>query len=485
MKNFTYRSFEEKENIEAIIRQRRRKVNRQQIISGCILVIVLAAIGLYVAHHIFYTELDGYVSVDANKVRTPFDIYLDSVYVKTGDIVVPGDTLYSYYMLDMLVQRANPNEEPIILSHHRNYDLQFENTRAEIAVLKVRIAELQKQIALEDHNIAFGLSQNSHKMDLERALSEALARLRALRHELAVLDRMRRDTSTFFPVTSGGRGSSQGMREQLYDNHNATDMRRAVSYRLASDSSIITNVFAPQHMIFFEKEEIITKQHLNLEANNLQIVAYVPISKMRYVTNNSRATIIVNDDVEYTASVSILGMRTDLIPENLRSYFSKKNTAIIALLHIDPGQTIPFWSVAQGLPVTVRIRNYRKWGQRNHKPDYLWFTTGVGVSTTVPDTLDADGDEDKRQLVPLRDFLKRTDSLLHAGDSLMAKPDTIAEPKTQKTRPTARPSKPVQPAVKTPEKWSAPKPDPEQDKKPAKRLGPVTGTTSHSTSTPT
>ena len=86
MKNFTYRSFEEKENIEAIIKQRRRKVNRQQIISGCILAIVLGSIGLYIAHHIFYTELDGYVHVDANKVRTPFDIYLDSVYVKTGDI---------------------------------------------------------------------------------------------------------------------------------------------------------------------------------------------------------------------------------------------------------------------------------------------------------------------------------------------------------------------------------------------------------------
>lgn len=34
MKNFTYRSIDEKENLEAILRQRKRKLNRQQLIAG-------------------------------------------------------------------------------------------------------------------------------------------------------------------------------------------------------------------------------------------------------------------------------------------------------------------------------------------------------------------------------------------------------------------------------------------------------------------
>lgn len=412
MKNFTYRSFEEKENIEAISKQRRRKVNRQQVISACILAIVLGSVGLYIAHHIFYTELDGYVHVDANKVRTPFDIYLDSVYVNTGDIVVPGDTLYSYYMLDMLVQQANPNNEPDIVVHNRGYALQYENVAAQISVVKVTIAELQKQISLEDHNISFGLSQNSHKLDLQRQLSEALAKLNALRHELAVLSRMKRDTDSFF--TPDRLKEDGSVRAQLYDNRGVTDMRQAVSYRLAGDSSIITNVFAPDHMIFFEQEEIMSKQHLNLEANNLQIVAYVPIDKMRNVTNNSRATIIVNDDIEYRAHVTILGMRTEMIPEHLRSYFSKKNTAVIALLNLDPGQTIPFWSVASGLPVTVRIRNFHKWKETPEKPDYLWFTSGLGVCT-VADTTSTD---EEPQLVPLNQLMQQADSMLHQPDTL-------------------------------------------------------------------
>lgn len=156
MKNFTYRSFEEKENIEAILQRRKRKLNRQQIVSGYILAVILLTLALYIGHHLYYTELDGYVHVDANKVRTPFDIYLDSVYVHTGDVVAPGDTLYSYYMLDMLVENANPNGEPQMVAVGRNYTLQHTIAVQQIGVMRVRIAELKKQIAAEDQTSPSG-----------------------------------------------------------------------------------------------------------------------------------------------------------------------------------------------------------------------------------------------------------------------------------------------------------------------------------------
>lgn len=339
MKNFTYRSFEEKENIEEILKRRKRKVNRQQIVSVAILVAILAALALYIGHHVYYTELDGYVHVDTNKVRTPFDIYLDSVYVHTGDLVTPGDTLYSYYMLDLLVNSVNPDDEPPMVAVSRNYKLQYETARQQIEVMKVRIAELRKQIAAEDRDIALGLSSNSHKLDLQRELSEAVARLKALQGELGALRRTRDETRVVFQRRRMANDST--LVPQIYDDARAASMRRAVSYRLASDSSIITDVKAPIHMIFFKEEEIMTKQHLNLEANNLKVVAYVPVDKMDKVTNNSRAEVVVNDDVSFRASVSVLGTRTEMIPENLRSYFSKKNTAVIAIFNLDKGRPCP------------------------------------------------------------------------------------------------------------------------------------------------
>lgn len=88
MRNFTYRSEEEKENIEEILRQRKKKLNRQQLIAGAILGVILVILGLYMARQVYYTEFDGFIHVDANQVRTPFDIFLDSIYVETGDVIV-------------------------------------------------------------------------------------------------------------------------------------------------------------------------------------------------------------------------------------------------------------------------------------------------------------------------------------------------------------------------------------------------------------
>lgn len=381
MKNFTYRSFDEKENIEAILKRRKRKINRQQILSALILAVILISVALYIGHHFYYTEVDGYVQVDANKVRTPFDIYLDSVYVHTGDFVTPGDTLYSYYMIDLLVDHTNPDEEPPMVAVSRNYRLQYDTRSQEIEVMKVRIEELRKQIKLEGHNIALGLSSNSHKMDLERELREAIAKLKALQGELAALRKTKEETRVVFNRNRSVNDST--LIPQIYDDARSAHMRRAISYRLASDSSLITDVKAPVHMIFFKEEEIMSKQHLNLEANNLKIVAYVPVDKVSKINNNSKAEVVVNNDVRYNATVSVIGTRTEMIPENLRSYFSKKNTAVIAILTIDPGQRIPLWALASGLPVDVRVKNFHWFEEEEpksvHHPDYYWFTTGEGV----------------------------------------------------------------------------------------------------------
>lgn len=380
MKNFTYHSTEEKENIEAILRQRKRKLNRQQIIAGTILGLIVLVLGLYFGYYVYYTEYDGYMHVDENRVRTPFDIYLDSVYVKTGDIVAPGDTLYSYYMLDMLVQQADPNNEPGIVARYREISLRYETTAQDIKVLRVRIEELKRQIDIEVHNIRFGLSSNAHKLDLERELKESEVRLQALYHELGVLKRMKRETSPVLGQVKAERTDTT-LRAQLYDNIRSESLRDAVAYRLAGDSSIITQINAPDRMIFFEKEEILTKQHLNLDGNNLQVVAYVPVDKIHRLTNDSRVDVIVSEDIVLGGHVEVLGMRAEMIPEHLRSYFNKRNTVLIATFNLDQGQTVPFWSMTSGLPVKVRVRNSDTWFREALPDDYLWFTTGKGVQT--------------------------------------------------------------------------------------------------------
>jgi hypothetical protein len=377
MNNFTYRSPEEKDNLEAILKERRKQINRQQIIFGCILAGIVSIVALYIGVHLYYTEYDGYIHVDDTHVRTPIDVFVDHMYVSPGDVVMPGDTLYSYYMLDMFIEQGNLNNEPTVVVRDRDYQLRYVTTQQQISVALVRIDELKRQIPIEDHNIRFGLSDNAHKLDLERQLKEAEANLRALQNERNTIEQLRREVNVSVARSGYNRRDSAGM--TLFNDYHSFRAREARVYRLATDTAVVINVEASDHNIFFEKESILTMRPLNLEGDNVQVIAYVPVDKMNKITNNTRATVIVNDDVEFRAHVSVLGLRTEEIPASLRSYFMKKNTAVMASFYIDKGQVMPFWAVTDGMPIKVRVKNTDSWvGYKTG--DYLWFMSGRGVS---------------------------------------------------------------------------------------------------------
>lgn len=382
MKNFTYRSIDEKENLEAILRRRRRKLNWQQMISGFILATIVIMVLLYCGRQIYYTEYDGYMHVDVNRVRAPYNIYLDSIYVSPGKIINKGDTLFSYYIMDWLVMDANPNDEPEIRARRRSLTLQYTSTSQQIGVLDVRIAELKKQIATESHNIRFGLSNNAHKLDLERELLEAEAQQKALRNEQEVLGGMMRETDFSNPTSTRNKGQLQ-----IYENPSSNLSRVNRRYYISNKNAFVVNVHTPIHMVFFEKEDIISLQHLDLQANNLQVLAYIPIDKAHRINNNMSAEVIINDELSFSAHVVIKGVRSELIPEHLRSFFAKQNTALIAILEIDEGQIIPFWSATSGLPVKIRIKNIRFGDDRTIRDDEMQYEVGRGfmVNTSEAD----------------------------------------------------------------------------------------------------
>ena len=71
------------------------------------------------------------------------------------------------------------------------------------------------------------------------------------------------------------------------------------------------------------------------------------------------------------------------IPDAIRNTLSKEHIAAIAVLRVDNGQKIPFWSVVNNLPVTIRINNM---DYPDVKPDqYIMFKTPKGLH--VPDSL--------------------------------------------------------------------------------------------------
>ena len=189
MRDFSFSQTEtnDQQDIERILRERKRKIYKQQFIYSIILAIIIASICVWLYRKSVYVEFDGYVSADYYTFRNDDDIYfLDSKW-RVGDLILPGDTVFSYVIANNFYKHESNDYEPTILVRDRDMRVQYGLTRQDLNVLQVRIAELERQLSVEDHNIKFGLSNNHNKLRTEQELSEAREQYKALRKKLGVL----------------------------------------------------------------------------------------------------------------------------------------------------------------------------------------------------------------------------------------------------------------------------------------------------------
>lgn len=117
MRGFSfYGQNNETKEIESIIRQRKRKIAKQQIVYTIILAIILGLICLWAYNKTVYAEFDGYVSLDQNIFRTEEDIYFLESNVQIGDLAEPGDTLFSYAIASNFYTYAHNDYEPAVIT---------------------------------------------------------------------------------------------------------------------------------------------------------------------------------------------------------------------------------------------------------------------------------------------------------------------------------------------------------------------------------
>lgn len=377
MKEFSFSSEERQNDIESILKERKRKIATQQIVFTIILLCILVIIGLWIGKNILYTEFDGYINADLNTLRHADDIYVLEVNKKVGDFIVPGDTLLSYVYSNIFYSHESTDSEPTVVVENRNMRVDYGLARQDLEVLKVRIKELKKQLETEDHNIRFGLSDNLKKMKIEQELAEAEEQYNAQRRKLGVLWNALDQTKKAVQKTYNN--NSGFLRVQDMRNVELMKELGLVRYSIAVDSGIVTKVYVPELTLVLRGEPIISLQSFDLHRNNLSVVTYVMPRDMNHINRNTKAEVIVNDDVSFTASVLMLGTRTEEIPGELRSTLSRDHTAVIVVMGVDTGQVIPFWTLVKNIPVRIRINNIEAKMQEDELTDYMMFHTTHGL----------------------------------------------------------------------------------------------------------
>ena len=76
MKEFSFTSEDQQNDIESILKERKQKIATQQIVFTAILFCILVIVALWIGKKILYTEFDGYINTDLNTIRTADDVYI-------------------------------------------------------------------------------------------------------------------------------------------------------------------------------------------------------------------------------------------------------------------------------------------------------------------------------------------------------------------------------------------------------------------------
>lgn len=360
------------QKIEEIINFRRRKIVGQQVIFSSILFVILCALALFITKRIVYSEFDGYIQTDYVNLRAWDDIYVIEQFTQEGEIVHPGDTLYSYLYLSNIINSELLYSEHDVILDDRNMRLQTEVAELDANVLRVRINELRNQIEQEERNIQFGLSDNSHKMDLQRQLAETQEQL------TTTLDKI----DVYHAIGLETRNALQRSGLQYSDDRDNVLVNRmkktvAIRYVLAEDTAVVTKKWTPSRMPVFKGDPVLQLQNMDLKNCNMRVMAYIPTNDMRKVSNQTKAQIIVNDDISFIATVQLLGARTEPLPNELRNSLSHIYTAVMVVFRPDPGQTLPFWAVVDRVPVRVKIKKFGP--DVTTKVGDWWYVNGDGT----------------------------------------------------------------------------------------------------------
>lgn len=408
MKNFTFSAHDTQMDIEHILKERKRKINAQQALFFLILIGILVILVLWIGRNILYTEFDGYINTDLNVIRSADDIYVLETFHDVGDFIVPGDTLFSYVYSHIFYSHESPDSEPTVVVNNRNMRVDYGLAKQDLEVLKVRIKELKRQLETENHNIRFGLSDNLKKMKLEQELAEAEEQYNAQKRKLGVLWNALSQTNT---AVKKAYNNDHGLLH-VQDMRNVELIKELglIRYSIAVDSSIVTKVHVPELILVLRGEPIMSLQSFDLHRNNMSVVAYVTPDQMKHINRNTQAEVFVNDDVSFTASVLMLGTRTEEIPGELRNTLSRDHTAVIVVLGVDTGQVIPFWTLVKNIPVRIRVDNYQSYREKQDASDYMMFHTTHGLLDPNRHINEAKEEEFAEQEMVLQDSIINKDN---------------------------------------------------------------------------
>ncbi len=367
MKQFKLRNNEQ--SADNVIKAINRRTKRQSRMYSYVFIAIVLVVTCYILNAISVEEYDGYISHRDIKMRSVSNIAIVDYFVKPGDIVNEGDTLYSLLMIDWLEDRVNPFSSDLANDKKIDSDLRIAKYRSEIVEINNTIISLHSAINNIEKEIRSGVKTEDELVNLNLELSERIERSDHLRRAITAEYEMQSKYN--YNISNSQSLISQSLSER---RANFGEYGGALRYRVAYVDSKIIDIKATTGMITLEHEEVLTFQPIGHPSmTNSRINMVVDANKFEDIYDGMEVEVYAGGEFLCDANVSLLGVRmaepyADF--ETLLDRSSAINGKLIVALKFKSDYTLPEKYYIHNYPVEIKFRIWEGDFKRYNPPSW-------------------------------------------------------------------------------------------------------------------
>lgn len=352
MREFSYK--ETLNDEQNILVARKKKINRQKVVFITIFWCLIAVTSYYIYYNIRWVRFDGFMKTDNQQIALVDDVFLVDINVSVGDTVRAGDVLFTFMMTRGLMESFNLNaftgvEKEYLTSSKAiaEYENNLRSVEEQIVKIRTQVEQLRKQIFV-------GVSTEPEMNRLEDELLRLEAQKTLLGRNL-VLER------EHLALVFGKRDLAQHTRPpSSYSLHELKDMlveKQMLYPYVAKFDGIVTDISKPVSVYCYKGDAVLEIQPLDYSLLNLHVMTIVRLSQLKYLKEGDDVEVLLGDNIHH-GTVELIGYAASEIPDHLRQPFEKNATALSARIHFNPGESLTFWEITNGLQVEVRKRRF-------------------------------------------------------------------------------------------------------------------------------
>lgn len=241
------------------ITNRAKKKNRLYALSFILLATVVI---FYICYVLSMTTYDGFMVSRNVSIRSSSNLVVVRFRVKPGDLVMEGDTLYSYMNINWIDKAADPYHESNNTSRVVEATMRRDRLRSEYAKQKQTIDSLDKVIQRAKSDVHLGVATKEYAEQLEWSLFVARKELENTSRLIAI---EQREINAESAVAGRVAGNSNQIGAYSHSDRaeNKEKFGVSYSYQVAYVDMRIVDVHARHGVLVMAGEPIITYMPYN------------------------------------------------------------------------------------------------------------------------------------------------------------------------------------------------------------------------------